>query len=100
MKKFKVIQFEFNESDVSQIVTCILSRVWRSASTSHSIQFAISHKMSQTSLDIHTALYIDTLQSQSLHDRSLEVNMDAVKDASVSIYKVLYLGNHSGHNPS
>ena len=50
--------------------------------------FAITHKMSQTSPDIRTSLYIDALQSQSLHDRSLEVNMDAVKEASVSIYKV------------
>ena len=41
-------------------------------------------KMSQTSFDIRTSLYIDTLQSQSLHDRSLEVNMDAVEDASVA----------------
>ena len=56
--------------------------------------------MSQASLDIRTALYIDALQSQSLHDRSLEVNMDAVKEAFVSIYKVIYLGSHSGHNPS
>jgi hypothetical protein len=53
------------------------------------------------SLDIRTSLYIDTLQSQSLHDRSLEVNMDAVEEASVLIYhKVIYLGSHSGHNSS
>lgn len=53
------------------------------------------------SLDLRKSLYIDTLQSQSLHDRSLEVNIDAVEEASVSIYKIIYyLGSHSGHNPS
>lgn len=69
-------------------VTCIWSRVCHdrdcNAAALQQLQELQFRKMSQTSFDIRTSLYIDTLQSQSLHDRSLEVNMDAVEDASVA----------------
>lgn len=84
-----------SESDVSQA----MSRVFGHAFDRCESESISKRKMSRTSLDTRASLYIDTLQSQSLHDRSLEVYMDAV-EVSISIYKVKYLGSHFGHNPS
>ena len=57
-----------------------------------------SHNMSQSFVDTRATLYIDALQSQLLHDRSLEVSI--VGTESISIYKIIYLGSYSGHNTS